>query len=134
MQFKIINVCMQGKAVKDDAKHILKQVVTAMQDKKAKSIISLDLRKITDAISQYFVVCHAPSTTQVDAIYDNVLGLVQKNCDLEPFHREGYENSEWILIDYFDVVVHIFREDIRTFYKLEELWADAALKEYESNE
>ena len=125
---------MQGSTVKDDAKHILKQVVEAMQDKKAKNIISLDLRKITDSISQYFVVCHAPSTTQVDAIYDNVLELVQKNCDIKPFHREGYENSEWILIDYFDVVVHIFREDIRNFYKLEDLWADAVLKEYKSDD
>ena len=125
---------MQGSTVKDDAKHILKQVVEAMQDKKAKNIISLDLRKITDSISQYFVVCHAPSTTQVDAIYDNVLELVQKNCDIKPFHSEGYENSEWILIDYFDVVVHIFREDIRNFYKLEDLWADAVLKEYKSDD
>ncbi len=125
---------MQGSTVKDDAKHILKQVVEAMQDKKAKTIISLDLRKITDSISQYFVVCHAPSTTQVDAIYDNVLELVQKNCDIKPFHCEGYENSEWILIDYFDVVVHIFREDIRNFYKLEDLWADAVLKEYKSDD
>ena len=125
---------MQGSTVKDDAKHILKQVVEAMQEKKAKNIISLDLRKITDSISQYFVVCHAPSTTQVDAIYDNVLELVQKNCDIKPFHREGYENSEWILIDYFDVVVHIFREDIRNFYKLEDLWADAILKKYKSDD
>jgi len=70
----------------------------------------------------------------VDAIYKNVIELVLKNCDLKPFHLEGYENSEWILIDYFDVVVHIFREDIREFYKLEELWADAVLKEYESDD
>ena len=125
---------MQGSTVKDDAKYILKQVVKAMQNKKAKNIISLDLRKVTDSISQYFVVCHAPSTTQVDAIYDNVLELVHKNCDMKPFHREGYENSEWILIDYFDVVVHIFREDIRSFYKLEDLWADAILKEYKSDD
>ncbi|MBC8319112.1 MAG: ribosome silencing factor [Bacteroidetes bacterium] len=123
---------MQGKAVKDDAKNILKQVVTAMQDKKAHHIISLDLRKINDSISQFFVICHAPSTTQVVAIYDNVLKIVQKNCGIKPFHCEGYENSEWILIDYFDIIIHIFREDIRNFYKLEELWADAALKNYQS--
>ena len=125
---------MPRKVVKDDAISILKQVVTAMQDKKAKSIVSLDLRKITDSVSQYFVICQAPSATQVDAIYNNVLEQVQKNCELKPFHREGYENSEWILIDYFDVVVHIFRDDIRSFYKLEELWADAVLEEYESDD
>ena len=125
---------MQGKAGKDDAKNILKQVVAAMQDKKAKNIISLDLRNIVDSVSQYFVLCDAQSSTQVDAIYDNVLEIVQKNCYINPSHREGYENSEWILIDYFDVVVHVFREDIRNFYKLEELWGDAVLKRYESDD
>jgi len=123
---------MPRKAVTDDAKNILKQVVIAMQDKKAKNIISLDLRKITDSVSQYFVICQAPSITQVDAIYKNVTEEVLKNCDLKPFHREGYGNSEWILIDYFDVVVHIFRDDIRAYYKIEELWADAVLKKYKS--
>ena len=125
---------MQGKAGKDDAKNILKQVVAAMQDKKAKNIISLDLRNIVDSVSQYFVLCDAQSSTQVDAIYDNVLEIVQKNCYIKPSHREGYENSEWILIAYFDVVVHVFREDIRNFYKLEELWGDAVLKRYESDD
>ncbi len=125
---------MQGKAGKDDDKHILKQVIAAMQDKKAKNIISLDLRKIADSVSQYFVLCDAQSGTQVNAIYDNVLETVQKNCSIKPFHREGYENSEWILIDYFDVVVHVFQEDIRNFYKLEELWGDAVLKRYKSDE
>lgn len=125
---------MSSKAGKDDAKNILKQVIEAMQDKKANSILSLDLRKITDSVSQYFVVCHAHSTTQVDAIYNNVIDKVESNCEIKPFHVEGYENSEWILIDYFDVVVHIFQEDIRKFYKLEELWADAVLREYESDD
>ncbi len=122
---------MTRKVVKDDTKNVLKQIITAMQDKKAKGIISLDLSKIHDSISEYFVICHAQSTTQVDSIYDNVVDMVQKNCGIAPFHREGYENSEWILIDYFDIVVHIFREDIRNFYKLEQLWADAVLKGYE---
>lgn len=125
---------MQGKGSKDDTELILKQVVAAMQDKKAKNIISLDLRKIADSVTKYFVICNAPSVTQVTAIYDNVMEFVQKNCDAKPFHREGYENSEWILIDYFDVVVHVFRDDIRNFYSLEELWADAVLKRYESDE
>ena len=118
---------------KDDAKNILQQVIIAMQDKKAKNIISIDLRKITDAISQYFVICQAPSTTQTDAIYKNVVEEVQNNCNIVPYHREGYGNSEWILIDYFDVVVHIFKDDIRDYYKLEDLWADAVLKKHKSD-
>ncbi len=124
---------MPRKAEKDNAKNILKQVVIAMQDKKAKNIISLDLCNVKDAVTQYFIICQAPSTTQVDAIYKNIVEEVQENCDLKPYHREGYMNSEWILIDYFDVVVHVFRDDIRAYYKLEELWADAVLKSYKSD-
>ena len=125
---------MPKKTVKDDAKNIVKQVVIAMQDKKAKNIISLDLSKIEDSVSKYFVICQAPSVTQVDAIYNNVVDEVRENCGLKPFHREGYRNSEWILIDYFDVVVHVFRDDIRAYYKLEDLWADAVLKKYKSDD
>ena len=123
---------MSKKVVHSNSQDLLDQIVFAMQDKKARNIISLDLNNIPDAIANYFVICHAPSSTQVDAIYNNVIDMVQKNCDTKPFHREGNANSEWILIDYFDIVVHIFKEDIRTFYKLEQLWADAKLKGYDS--
>ena len=123
-----------GKKVleKDDAVNILQAVVSAMQDKKAKKIISLDLTKINNSVTNYFVICHAPSKTQVDAIYDNVIKVVREQCETKPFNKEGVENAEWILIDYFDVVVHIFLEDIRSFYHLEDLWADSLKKEYES--
>ncbi len=124
---------MPKKIVKDSAENILKHVVMAMQEKKAKDIISLNLSKIKDSISTYFVICQAPTTRQVDAIYKNVTEKIQADCNTKPFHIEGYTNSEWILIDYFDVVVHIFRNDIRAYYQLEELWADAALKKYESD-
>ncbi len=124
---------MPKKIVKDSAENILKHVVMAMQEKKAKNIISLNLSKIADSISTYFVICQAPTTRQVDAIYKNVTEKIQVVCNTKPFHIEGYANSEWILIDYFDVVVHVFRNDIRAYYQLEELWADAALKKYESD-
>jgi len=117
----------------DDAASILKQVVTAMQDKKAKEIVSLDLSDIPNGMANFFVICHAPSKTQVGAIYDNIVEMVTKNCGIHPFHREGYENSEWILIDYFDVVAHVFLEDTRSFYSLESLWADAKRSAYESD-
>jgi len=125
---------MVKKVVRDDADSILKNVVEAMQEKKARQIISLDLSEMPNAVTKYFVICHAPSRIQVDAIYDNVVEFVQKQCGIKPYHHEGVENSEWILIDYIDTVVHIFLEDIRTFYHLEELWADADLKEYDSEE
>jgi ribosome-associated protein len=105
-----------------------------MQDIKAKNIISLDLSGISNAVTKYFVICHAPSKTQVNAIYDHVLEFVSKNNGVKPFNKEGYENSEWILIDYVDVVAHIFLEDVRAFYHLEDLWADAVLKNYTSDD
>ncbi len=126
------NMC--AKIINDDSGFILKQAVAAMQDKKAKQIISLDLSNIPNAVTKYFLICHAPSKVQVDAIYDNVVEIVWEQCGVKPFNREGHENSEWILIDYFDVVIHVFLEDIRTFYQLEDLWADALKKEYKSDD
>ena len=124
-----------GKEIKnDDADSILGQVVAAMQDKKAKQIVSLDLSGIPNTVTKYFVICHAPSKIQVDAIFDNVVDVVREQCGTKPFNREGHENSEWILIDYVDVVVHVFLEDIRTFYHLEDLWADAKEKTYKSDD
>jgi len=125
---------MSKRIERDDANLIVKQVIAAMQDKKAKNIVSIDLSNIPTAVTKYFVICHAPSKTQVNAIHENIMEFVRINCDTKPFNREGYENSEWILIDYADVVAHIFLEDIRTFYHLEDLWADAKLKKYKSDE
>lgn len=124
---------MSKKSLNDDPDFVLSQIVKGMQDKKAKEIVSLDLSGIPNTVTHYFVICHAQSKQQVSALYDNVVEEVQKNCGVKPFHREGIENSEWILIDYFDVVVHVFLEDTRAFYHLEDLWADATLKEYASD-
>ena len=123
---------MTKRPVNDDTKVVLKEVVTSMQDKKARAIVSLDLSRLPNAVSKYFVICHAPSKTQVDAIYQNIVHKVREKCGVKPFNKEGYENSEWILIDYVDVVAHIFLEDIRTFYHLEDLWADAKVTDYKS--
>lgn len=124
-----------GKTVqKDGSAQIVKTVVEAMQEKKAKHIVSLDLSHISNAVTRFFVICHAPSKTQVDAIYDYVVELVREKCDTKPFNREGYEYSEWILIDYVDVVVHVFQEEIRSFYHLEDLWGDAKLTTHESDD
>ena len=122
------------KIIQDAADIVLKNVVEAMQDKKAKNIVSLDLNKISNAVTGYFVICNAPSKTQVNAIYENVVEFVKKNCGITPSHIEGVTNSEWILLDYFDVVVHIYDDKSRAFYKLEELWADAPKSIYKSDE
>ncbi|PLX13557.1 MAG: ribosome silencing factor [Marinilabiliales bacterium] len=123
---------MAIKEKKSETKKLLSKVVSSIQDKKGKDIISIDLSKIDNSITNYFVICSASSTTQADAIYDEIMEKVHVDLNIKPFHREGYENSEWILIDYFDLVVHIFLEDVRNFYKLEDLWADGIIKRYQN--
>ena len=123
---------MGGKIIHNDTESILKQVILAIQEKKGKSIISLDFQKIPDAVTKYFVVCHGTSKTQARAIFDNIIEKVKKNCSVPPYHREGYTNSEWLLIDYADVVVHVFVEESRNFYDIESLWADAKVHKYDS--
>jgi len=118
----------------DDGKLLAETIVAAMQEKKAKNITIMDLKKIGSRICDYFVICHATSNTQVDAIAHSVEDYVRKNIGEKPWHTEGFENSEWILVDYVDVVAHVFQEEKRSFYNIEELWADADIKEYENVE
>ena len=113
---------------KNETLELLDVIVNSVQEKKAKDIVSLNLKKIKNAICDYFVVCHGTSSTQVEAIADSVLELVKKEAGFSPVNKEGFQNAEWILIDYFDIVVHIFQEDTRKFYQLEKLWADAEIK------
>ena len=109
---------------------ILKLIVKAIQEKKGEKIVSLDLRKIPEAVSDYFIICEATSTTQIRAIADFVEETIKKQTGEIPYHHEGYETMHWILIDYINIVVHIMQPDARKFYKLEEMWSDAGLQEY----
>ncbi len=103
--------------------------VEAIQDVKGKEIISIDLREIPNAVSEYFIVCHGSSDTHVEAIARSVEKHLFTEAGEDPLHKEGTDKAEWILLDYFNVVVHIFREEARRFYNLEKLWADADVKE-----
>lgn len=109
----------------DNVESIVATVVEAMDSVKGKEIVTLDLRETGTAVTDYFVICHANSKTQVDALADKVIDQVFKNNRVKPYHVEGRDNTEWILIDFVDVVVHIFLQSARQFYQLEELWADA---------
>ena len=102
-------------------------VSTGMLDKKALDITLLDLRGIKHAVADFFIICSGNSDTQIDAIADSVEDHVKKNTKQSPWKREGFQQKEWILIDYVDVVVHIFSKEKRLFYGLEELWADAKI-------
>jgi ribosome-associated protein len=108
-------------------------VVSGMLERKALDIVKLKLTNVPNSITDYFVICHGTSRSQVEAIADSVEAEVKKAIGVNPWHKEGFENAEWILLDYFDVVVHIFQEESRGFYKLEKLWNDAERIEVPSN-
>jgi ribosome-associated protein len=108
---------------------IIKTIVKAIRDKKAENIISLDLRKIKEAVADFFIICEASNPQQVRAIAENVEHQVQNICDEKPYHHEGYQKMNWILVDYVNVVVHVMLSDTRKFYKLEEMWSDAVEEE-----
>jgi ribosome-associated protein len=110
---------------------IFKTIIQAVQDKKAHNIISLDLRKIPEAVADFFIVCEAGSTTQVKAIADSVEDEVRKNCDELPYKHEGRTSMQWVLIDYVNVVVHVMLPESRRFYKLEDMWSDAPQEQHE---
>ncbi len=116
--------------VAEDKKEI-SVIVEAMLDKKAKNVVSLDLRKIGTSISDYFVVCNADSTTQVVAISDNVEGKMEELCGRGAIRKQGRENAFWVILDFANIVVHIFKSEYRDFYRLEDLWDDAVKTNYE---
>ncbi len=103
-------------------------VVKGMTEKKASDIVVMDLRNIHHAVADYFILCSGSSDTQIDAIADSVEEEVYKISKQDPWKTEGKQNKEWVLIDYVDVVAHIFRKDKREFYALDELWGDAKIK------
>lgn len=105
-------------------------VVSLIQDKKGNNIVSLDLRKIPEAITDYFIICDGSSTVQVRAILDHLEEEVKKQTSLKPYHVEGRSNGEWCLIDFGDVIVHVFQTEKREFYQLEDLWSDAVVEHY----
>jgi ribosome-associated protein len=110
---------------KEESEIIAEIAIKGMQEKKAKEIICMDLRNVHNAVTDFFVICHGDSNTQVDAIAGSVEEEIRKVIGEKPWHREGFENAEWILLDYVNVVVHVFQKEQRGFYKLEALWADA---------
>jgi ribosome-associated protein len=117
-----------------ESEDLVKEIVLGMEDKKAKDIVIMDLQDIDHAITNYFVICHGNSKPQLEAIADGITGRTLDQFSVKPWHKEGFENAEWILLDYIDVVVHIFRDDRRTFYQLEKLWADAVITHHHYKE
>jgi ribosome-associated protein len=109
---------------------IIKTIIAAIQEKKGENIISLDLRKINEAVADFFIVCEAGNQLQVKAIAENVEEKVWKKCDEGPYHHEGHQALQWVLVDYVNVVVHVMLTETRKFYKLEEMWSDAGSQKH----
>jgi len=107
--------------------------VEGILEKKGSDIVSMDLRNVKHAVTDYFIICHAESTTQVGAIARSVEEEIYKATGEDPWHKEGFQNAEWILLDYVNVVVHIFQKEKRDFYAVESLWADAEVLKIASN-
>jgi ribosome-associated protein len=112
----------------DEAEVLLNSVIKGIFEKKGHNVLKIDLRKLENRITDYFVICHASSGTQVSAICDSVDDTVRMETGEKPLHIEGLDNCFWVLLDYGNVIVHVFLEEYRTFYSLESLWADAAIE------
>lgn len=115
---------------KSNTEKLHQLVVDALLDKKGKNVVSLDLRNIKDTPSDFFVIAHGDSSTQVKALYTSVLHAA-KEAGLKPYHKEGGEGAEWLIVDFVDVTVHVFYREKRDFYALEELWNDAIRTDHE---
>jgi ribosome-associated protein len=111
---------------------LINVIVKAILDKEGEDVVIMDLREIEEAVCRYFVITHGSSPLQIKAITQAVQDQVEDQLDETPWHTEGYEHKEWVLLDYVDVVVHVFKEDKRHFYNLEGLWHDAKVKEYQN--
>lgn len=110
---------------------IIKTIIAAIQQKKGENIVSLDLRKINEAVADFFIICQAGNQLQIKAIAENIEEQVSMQCDESPYHHEGYPALQWVLVDYVNVVVHVMLIETRKFYKLEEMWSDAAAQQYD---
>jgi ribosome-associated protein len=124
---------LMAKKRKGASSEILSDVIVkGMQEKKATNIVVLDLRKVKNAVADFFILCSGNSDKQLDAIADSIDEQVSKTLKENPWHVEGKNNKEWMLLDYIDVVAHVFKKDRREFYALEKLWGDAEIIEINS--
>jgi ribosome-associated protein len=99
-------------------------IIEAIREKKGHQIVSIDLSEVENSICDCFIICHGDSNTQVSAITESVERKLKEETGIRAHHVEGLQNSQWVLMDFFDILVHVFQEEYRSFYRLEELWAD----------
>ena len=109
---------------KKSTQTLLQTIVAGIQERKGKAIVSLDFSPIENSVCKYFVICNGDSNTHVNAIADSVNEFTKNKLNMTAWHIEGRENSHWVILDFVDIVVHVFQEQYRNFYNLEDLWAD----------
>ncbi len=122
---------MAKKAVQTDV--LLANIIKGIEEVKGNDIEILDLRDIDTAVCDYFIICNGNSNTQVNAIVNSIQKLVSKELKDKPWHVEGTDNGEWVLMDYVNIVVHVFQKQIREFYNIEGLWGDAKITTIQTN-
>jgi ribosome-associated protein len=119
---------MNKSVIETETEQLIHAIVEGIQRKKGIDIVKIDLTKINHTECKYFIICHGNSSTQVDAIARSVEDTVEELINEKAWHTDGYRNSIWILLDYADIMVHVFQKDTRKFYDLENLWADAHIE------
>jgi len=127
-----LNRPLEAKQPDITAEELNDLIIDSISDIKGKHVVKLDLRKLDDAPTDYFIICEGDSTTQIKAIADNVYSRVKQELGMTPSHLEGKQSAKWVCVDYFNTVVHVFYPESRHFYGLEELWADAFVTEYDT--
>ena len=118
---------------KTNADQLITTIILGIEEVKGKEITILDLREIENTVCDYFIICEGTSNTQVNAIVNSIQKQVSKNTKDKPWHIEGTDNAEWVLLDYIDVVVHVFQKHIREYYDIESLWGDAKTTQIETS-
>ena len=121
---------MTKKKVNND--DLIANIIKGIEDVKGNDIDILDLRKIDNTVSDYYIICNGNSNTQVNAIVNSIQKVVSKELKDKPWHVEGSENAEWVLMDYVNIVVHVFQKHIREYYNIESLWGDAKITTIEN--
>ena len=114
----------------EDLKELKAAIITAIDDKKGENITAIEIGKLENSIADYFIICNAQSNTQVNAISEGIEKDIRNNLKQRPWHVEGRDNSQWIVMDYSSIIVHVFQTPYRDFYKLEELWGDAPIEQF----
>lgn len=118
---------------KTNADQLITTIIGGIEEVKGKEITILDLRAIENTVCDYFIICEGTSNTQVNAIVNSIQKQVSKTTKDKPWHIEGTDNAEWVLMDYVNIVVHVFQKNIREYYDIEGLWGDAKMTQIETN-